>query len=501
MQLTKLVSSLTMEKILVGKPHKNTEIETITCRSGQAEATSLFVCIRGALADGHEYAPAAYQKGCRAFLVDHRLDLPANALQIIVPEGKTHAAMAYLSLTLYAYPSWDIPIIGITGTKGKTTTALLITHVLNENGIPTGYIGTNGIQYGGRSFPSINTTPDVCELQYHLRQMVNAGMRCAVVEVSSQALKTGRVLGMRFFRTVFTNFSPDHIGPREHPDLSDYKACKAKLFSDFESAGVLYNADDPAAADIIAGTKAPRKSYGMGHNVDFAADDLSLTRTATQLGIDFTLTTPKLMQYKVSLPIPGEFNVYNALCAIAVCTEMEVPVPDILRSLTDVRIPGRFEVYPLSGGATAVIDYAHNGISLRSALETLRAYHPNRLLCLFGSVGGRTKGRRADMGAVAAKLCDFCILTSDNPDNEPPMDIINDIAAAISPSDCSYTAIPDRAEAIRYAVSLTKPGDILLLAGKGHEKTQLIAGHYLPFSEAGILADYVAVPETVVQKT
>jgi UDP-N-acetylmuramoyl-L-alanyl-D-glutamate--2,6-diaminopimelate ligase len=341
------------------------------------------------------------------------------------------------------------------------------------------------VEFGGQHYETRNTTPESCDIQYYLRRMVDAGMRVCIMEVSSQALKLARVHGVHFDTCAFTNLSPDHISTYEHPDFEDYKACKAALFR-AHHRHLVYNADDPLAEDVVGASRAHTVRIGLHHEADLTADGISLMREQGKLGLQFTLHSPDGEQ-TVELPFPGVFSVYNALTAIAICRRFGLSDRQIAQALADVVISGRFEVIDLPHGATVIIDYAHNGVSLRSALETLRQYDPFRLICVFGSVGGRTQMRRAELGRVAAEMADLCILTADNPDNEPPMDIIRDIAAQFGKDSCPYLAIPDREQAIAHAVSHSLPGDIILLAGKGHERYQLVAGRQIPFCEREIV--------------
>ena len=464
-----------------------TDVLSLCCDSRKVFSDSMFVCISGALSDGHDYAFAAYNRMCRIFVVEHPVKLPDDAFVIVTPD--TRIALAQLSAAFFGNPAEEMTIIGVTGTKGKTTSSLMIYHALNNNGIPTGYIGSNGVTFKDYSFGTVNTTPESYDLHYYMRKMLNAGVKTLVMEVSSQALKMARVHGIRFKIGVFTNLSPDHIGEFEHPDFNDYKNCKHSLFTDYGVEHIIYNADDEYAAEMISGNRCEKVGVSLQHKTDFSADAITYFRSPGKIGVSFLCNTEK-DSFPVSVAFPGEFSVYNALTAIAVCTRLGLDADVIARTLPDIRIKGRFETYELPDGATAVIDYAHNGVSLKAALQALRAYEPNRLICLFGSVGGRTKIRRAELGLVASRDADFCILTSDNPDNEAPSAIIGEIATYFTSGTCPYVAIADRKKAIEYALSHTKPGDILLLAGKGHESYQIVCGVREEFSEAEIIAKY-----------
>ena len=470
-----------------GMDVQNALVESLCCDSRKACEGSVFVCISGTITDGHDYARAAYSGGCRIFVTEHRLRLPDDTFVIIAPD--TRVALASLSAKFFGYPAKEMTVIGITGTKGKTTSSLLIYNVLNECGIPTGYIGSNGVNYLDYSVATVNTTPESYDLHYHMRKMVDSGVKTIVMEVSSQALKMARVHGIKFDVCVFTNLSPDHIGEFEHPDFEDYKNCKRTLFTDYGAEYIVYNGDDEYALEVVGGNRCEKASISVGGKGDFRADSITYFRSPGNIGVSFECTCGD-KSFPVALSFPGEFSVYNALTAIAVCTRLGISAGKITKTMRHIRIKGRFETHELPCGATVVIDYAHNGVSLKAALTALRAYNPNRLICLFGAIGGRTKMRRAELRLVASRDADFCILTSDNPDNESPSAIIGEIASYFTAGTCPYVAIPDRRKAIEYALENAEKGDIILLAGKGHESYQIICGIRESFSETEIVNEF-----------
>ena len=499
MQLKELLKTINYTEIInrSGIDINATQIQGLSSHSKDANPDSIFVCIVGSMVDGHKYAYNAYERGCRVFVAQREIaELPDDALTVLVKDSRI--ALARLSAAYFGYPASKMTLIGITGTKGKTTTSLLVYNILKGNGIPAGYIGSNGVAYNDVWEETLNTTPESYALHNHLKTMLDNGITTVVMEVSSQALKMARVHGMKFDIGVFTNLSPDHIGEFEHPDFNDYKECKHSLFTDYGVDYIVYNADDEYSSEMISGSRAQKVGISAkgNKNADYRADGIYYYRTSSRIAVNFQCKEAH-ESYEVDLGFPGSFSVYNALTAIAICKRLGLNTEQAVQSVKDVRIGGRFEAFALPNGATVVIDYAHNGVSLKAALTALREYSPTRLICLFGSVGGRTKMRRAELGLVASRDADLCILTSDNPDCESPEAIIAEIASYFAPDSCPYIAITDREAAIKHALSISQHGDIILLAGKGHESYQLINGVRKPFSEVDIIKEYCESYEKV----
>ena len=456
------------------------EIADIVYDSRKAVPGTMFVCLVGAAADGHNFASGAYSSGCRVFMAERNLELPEDAVQIIVSD--TRAALALASAAFFDYPARSLAVIGITGTKGKTTTASIIADVLCRGGINTAYIGTTGIVINGEHKPTKNTTPESYELHKAFREMVEKGVSAVVMEVSSQAMYMRRVVGIHFHIGVFTNLSPDHIGGVEHPTFEHYTECKAAMFSQCRYG--IFNSDDSHYTDMIRAAKSINTTFGINPDLphDITARDIKIHKTENALGSRF-ICRSVLGENEYEIRMPGEFNVYNALAAIAVAERMQIK-PDIIReALSAAAVRGRFEIVDALPNAVTIIDYAHNEVSMRAALETIRRYQPTRLVVLFGSVGGRTKQRRAEMGEAVAALADFCIITSDNPDFEPPHEIIADIEKSVVATACPYVTFDDRRDAVRYAIDNARDGDCILFAGKGHEQYQLIEGEYVHYDE------------------
>ncbi len=482
MQLTAL-----LKKAKIEYSGKECEISRVICDSREAAEGSLFVCITGFSSDGHAYAKRAYDLGCRVFAVEKEVDLPDDA--IVIMQENTRITLAKLSAAYYDFPAQKLKVVGITGTKGKTTTALMLSAILNKNGISAGYIGSNGIDFAGNHYETNNTTPESLDLHYYFKEMVDAGVKACVLEVSSQALYLDRVYGIPFFSTAFTNLAPDHIGGVEHPTFEHYRDSKKRLFTEYPSQFAVYNAEDTESDYMLNGCGSLLCSFGLDKG-DFHASDVEPFMENGVLGVSFTahMFTEKL---NVQLPMPGQFSVANALCAVALAHRFGVSLAESAAALGTAYISGRFEIVQTKLDTVFVIDYAHNGFSLTNALETLKSYSPNRLWCVVGSVGGRTKGRRSELGTVASRIADIVVLTADNPDFENPMDICNEMHGAFE-REVPCEMFADRSDAIKYVLANVKKNDIVLFAGKGHEQYQLVRGSKLPFSERKLIEQYAS---------
>ncbi len=485
----KLSLLLTLAKIEYVGEVRETEVTGIECDSRRVGEGCAFVALRGAATDGHKYAAEAYERGARVFLLEQDVDLPSDAICLTVSD--TRAALADLSAAFYGFPSDSMTVIGITGTKGKTTTALLLSGILNRVGIKTGYIGTNGISYAGRELATENTTPESHILQRTMRDMLSCGVNTLVLEVSSQAIYQGRVRGLGVDIAAYTNLAIDHIGGAEHPTYEHYAECKRRLFYDYGAYATVYNLDDEMADFMCKDAPLRRISYGIESTADLRAAEISPTHTDNALGSHFKLIAEG-REYEVNLPIPGRFNISNALCALGLARELGVELCSAIEALAEARVAGRFEVIKRDG-VTYVLDYSHNGLSLRSALGVLREYTEGRLICLFGSVGDRTKGRRAELGLAASELADFCIVSSDHPGHEDPQAIIDEIVSNFKDPSVPHAEIPDRASAVRYAVDMARDGDVVLLAGKSGDTYQIVGDEHVPYSERDTLNDALTV--------
>ncbi len=460
------------------------EVSSLIYDSRKAEKQSVFVCIPGAVSDGHDYAKDVVEKGVSALIVERRLEIP-NVTQILV--NNSRLALAELSAAYFGHPAEKLKTIGITGTKGKTTTTYMVKSILEKSGFKVGLIGTIETIIGDTVIPATNTTPESYIVQETFAKMVEAGCDAVVMEVSSQGLMLHRVSGFVFDYGIFTNLSPDHIGPAEHKDLADYIHCKGLLFSQCK-VGIL-NCDDEHIEEILKGHTCSVETFGMNQKADYYAEELHLEKRPGMLGIRFHVGGK--MDFSVEVDIPGRFSVYNSLTAIAICHHFGVSHEKIQEALKEVKVKGRVEIIPVSDKYTLMIDYAHNAMSLESLLSTLREYQPKRLVSLFGCGGNRSKLRRFEMGEVSSKLADLTVVTSDNPRFEKPEDIIEDIITGVKKANGAYVMITDRKEAIRYCMLNAMEGDVIVLAGKGHEDYQEIKGKKYHMDERDLIAEII----------
>lgn len=470
-----------------------TEVTEVVIDSRKITKGCLFICICGYKTDGHDFAIEAIQKGAGVLVVQKDIVLPEGYEATIIKVKDTRYAMAFISAAYFGHPADRLKVIGITGTKGKTTTTYLIKSILEQSGYKVGLIGTIETIIGDEHIKANNTTPESFLLQEYFARMEKAGCEIVVMEVASQGLKLHRTQGFTFELGIFTNLEPDHIGPNEHADFAEYRMCKGLLFKQCRHG--IVNKDDENLEELLKGHTCTIETYGFDKTADLYAEDLELVKKPGELGIDFMVKSnvkDAPADFRVEVPTPGRFSVYNALTAIAVCRHFKVSVPQIQKALLSAHVRGRIEMVPVSPDFTLLIDYAHNAMSLKSILTTLREYEPKRLVCLFGCGGNRSKIRRYEMGEVSGNLADLTIITSDNPRDEEPQDIIDDIKTGMAKTNGKYVEICDRKEAIAYAIHHGQPGDIIVLAGKGHEDYQEIEGKKYPMDERDIIADVLA---------
>lgn len=466
----------------------NREITALTCDSRQAEPGAVFFCIKGCLADGHDYAEAAALEKVSAIVCSREVRLPEGSGAAVLLTDDTRKAMGAMAAAFYGWPGRQLTTIGVTGTKGKTTTTYMIRAILEEAGISAGLIGTVEIYTGKEKVKSQYTTPDSILLQKYLRDMADSGCAAAVIEVSSQAMKLDRTYPIQFDYGVFTNIEEDHISAFEHPDFADYAACKAKLFQNCRAG--LVNGDDPNIHLIADHAACALDTFGFGAENSLRAESLCSMRLPEALGSEFRIcgkSFDREIDGSMILSMPGKFNCYNALAAVGVCLRMGIPPETAARALRRMSVPGRQEMFSLDVSRLILVDYAHNGTGLRGLLTSLRAYRPSRLTCVFGCGGDRDPGRRRKMGRAAAKYADQIIITSDNPRNEAPQAIIGDIIEEVAKFETPFQVIEDRRQAIEAAVRGCVTGEIAVICGKGHEDYQILGNRKIHFDDREVV--------------
>ncbi len=461
------------------------DVKRLIYDSRKLKEGDLFVCIRGANFDAHDSAALAAEKKVAAVVVERDIDIDAMGDTAVIRVRDTREALAFLSAAYFGYPAEKLQTIAVTGTKGKTSTTYMIRDILEGVGVRTGLIGTIETIIGTKRTPNTNTTPESYLIQEAFSEMVKAGVRAVVMEVSSQGLMLHRVSGFTFDYGIFTNLSPDHIGPNEHKDFDDYKRCKAILFQNCWTG--IFNLDDPYAKEMIDGAECRVETFGITEEADLRAKDIKLFKEPGILGTSYQVSGKA--DFPVRVHVPGSFSVHNSLAAIAVTLHFTDQVKRIQDALLNVAIKGRVEIVPVKDEYTVMIDYAHNAVALKSLLETIREYEPGRIVTLFGCGGNRDRNRRFEMGEVSSRLSDLTIVTSDNPRYEDPEAIMDDIVTGVKKADGEYIRISDRREAIRYALEHGKEGDVIILAGKGHEDYQEIEGKKYPMDERTIIRE------------
>ena len=454
-----------------------TEVSDIAYDSREIQSGMLFVAIAGTVQDGHKYIPDVVDRGASVVVAERDVAIVDNEVTVVrVSNGR--AALSYLSQAYFDYPASKMTTIGITGTKGKSTITYMVRDIIEKSGKICGVVGTIGVAVNGKVTPTEHTTPESYDLQKYFYEMAEAGCDYAVMEVSSQGIKMDRVAGMQFDYGVFSNITPDHIGPNEHADFDEYLWCKSRLFT-MCRIGIV-NKDDEHWQDIVKDAACEIKTYGES--------DADLTASAVEhVNMDGTLSmkfhASGILEGDVIVGLAGQFNIANAMCAACVGTLLGMPHNVILHALEHVKVRGRLENVPTGRGFSVLIDFAHNGISTESVLKTLRGYNPSRIIAIFGCGGNRSKLRRYEMGEAVGNLAELAIVTSDNPRTEDVMDIIEDIKVGLAKTEGEYIVIPDRQEAVNYAVDHARNGDMIILLGKGHEEYQEINGVKHHYSE------------------
>ncbi len=478
MQLQELIGKLPY--YLDARGSMETEIAAITSNSRQKVERGLFFCIPGARFDAHDFAAQAVENGCVALVVERYL--PLDVVQVRVSNAR--AAMARMAEAFYGFPASHMRLIGITGTKGKTTTSFMLKSILEQSGLKVGLIGTTGNLIGQRRLPSNLTTPDPIDLQRDLRLMADEGVQVVVMEVSAHALDMHRLDGMTFEVGCYTNLSQDHLD--YFHTMENYFACKKTFFTSGMTKNAALNADEETTASILRDIAIPHLTYGIAAEADLFARNIEINEN----GVSFVLQLQGMHTLPVNLRMTGMFNVYNAIAAASCAMILGISEQDIKVGLEAIAsVPGRIEMLPTGTPYKVILDYAHAPDALRNILETCREFTKGRLIALFGCGGDRDKGKRPMMGQIGGELADLCVLTSDNPRTENPMDILAQIENGIRDTGKPYVVIENRREAIRYALSIAREGDVLVLCGKGHETYQETMGVKRPFNEKNVVRE------------
>ncbi len=484
-----------LKKILLGlegikaKGNLDLEIEGIEKNSKEVKKGYMFVAIKGFSVDGHKFVESAIENGAIAVMVEEGCDLKSlnipNDITVLMVKD-TREALAICSANFYGNPSSKFKLIGVTGTKGKTTTTFMIKEILEKSGKKVGLIGTIATYINGKKIKdSDRTTPESLELQQTFRQMLDEGVEVVVMEVSSQSLKLHRVDGCQFDIVLFTNFSEDHISEKEHPTMEDYFNSKLKLFKMCKTG--IVNVDDLHGAKIPGMfPESNITTYGIDNFANVLAKDITITNSYVDFKVKITDRNER-----IKTGIPGRFSVYNSLAAICVAQKFGISPEVIKEALLDVRVPGRSELVNNSRELTIMIDYAHSPESLQNILQAAKSYTRGRVISVFGCGGDRDTGKRPIMGEISGKIADYTIITSDNPRTEEPKSIVDQIEEGIKKTKGKYEVEVDRVKAITNAIKMANKKDIIILAGKGHEPYQEINGVKYPFDERIIVRDII----------
>lgn len=474
MKLSQLLADVTLRCPI----QQDINITQIAYDSRRVTPGSLFVCIKGYVTDGHNYVKNAIENGAAAILAED--EVTSCTVPVLYTED-TRKALAQAAAAFYDHPEQKLKLIAVTGTNGKTTVTTLIKSVLEFAGKTVGLIGTNENQIGSRTLPAERTTPESLELFALFNEMVKEGVTHTVMEVSSHSLYLKRVHGITFEVAVFTNLTQDHLD--FHETMENYYAAKRLLF-DVCKTGVV-NSDDPYGKRILSDASCPLISYGIDEQANLHASDIKISPRGVIFNVgDGTNTLP------ARLSIPGKFSVYNALAAMSCCKALGFSLENAIEALLVAKgVKGRAETVYTRTDYTILIDYAHTPDGLENIIKTVKEFSGGRVVTLFGCGGDRDPIKRPIMGEIAGRLSDFCIITSDNPRTEDPMSIIRQIEAGMKKTNCSYTVIENRREAIRYAIETAEPADCIILAGKGHETYQIIGKEKRHFDEREVIRE------------
>ena len=467
----------------------NIEVPEIKYDSREVKNGDFFIAIVGFKTDGHEYINSAIENGAKVVAVqkDKWNGDTVPGVTFVVADD-TRKLMALASCNFYENPSREFKLVGVTGTKGKTTTTYMIKKIMEKAGKKVGLIGTIANMIGEEKVEASRTTPESVDLQRLFRKMADEKCDVVVMEVSSHALALDRVLGCNFDIGVFTNLSQDHMD--FHENFDNYLAAKAKLFTMCKDGFI--NCDDMYARKLMDIATCTITTYGIDNNPFVSARDIIITNSYS----DFKMPFNKVMQ-RIRVNIPGRFTVYNSLAAICVTIKLGASVENVIEGLEEVRVPGRSEMVPNDRNLTVMVDYAHSPASLESILKAVKAYTKGKVICVFGCGGDRDRTKRPIMGEIAGKNAGYTVITSDNPRTENPKEIVKEIEEGIKKTKGKYIVIVDRKKAIEHAIRQAKRNDIVVIAGKGHETYQEINGEHHHFDDREIASEVMkSLPES-----
>ncbi len=458
-----------------------TLIDALTTDSREKTKNGLFFCISGMRFDAHQYAPQAVENGSCALIVEHFLDaLPVPQVRV----SNVRATVSRIAAAFYGHPAKGMRLLGVSGTKGKTTTSYMLKSILEKAGLKMGLIGTTGNMIGDKLLHSNLTTPDPIDLQRTFRQMRDEGVDAVSMEVSAHAVDMYRLDGLQFEAACYTNLSQDHLD--YFHTMENYFEAKKRFFVDGSVLNAALNADEETSEDILKDLNVPYLTYGISANADVFARDIEITEN----GVSFDILLRGLESMSVKMKMTGMFNVYNALAAASLAMIIGIDKQYIKEGLEAIRnVPGRIEMLDTATPYKVILDYSHSPDALENILTTVRTFTKKRLIVLFGCGGDRDHGKRPIMGEIGGRLADFSILTSDNPRTENPNVILEAIEEGMRLTNGEYVIIENRREAIRYALQMGREGDVIILAGKGHETYQDVMGVKRPFDEKVVVKE------------
>ena len=478
MLLQYLIENLT-DKVITGDT--NIDINKIEYNSQKIEQNDIFVAIKGYKEDGNDYIKEAVEKGAVCIVTEDNLDASKLPNITIVRVQNSRIALSLIASKYYDFPARKLKLIGITGTKGKTTTAYMIRDILNASGKKTGMIGTIYNTYGNVCIEASRTSPESLDLQKLLKDMVDAQMEYVVMEVSSHSLVLDRVYGLHFAIGIFTNLSQEHLD--FHGTMDNYLLAKSKLFEMCDFA--LVNGDDIHTPRLKKMINCKIATFGLDNAVNITASDVRINNN----NVEFKMYVNKMLE-TIVINIPGRFTVYNALAAIGTCSLLGAQMDAILLALSNIKVPGRSEIIDVQKTFTVMVDYAHNPSSLEAILSSIKKYVKGRIICVFGCGGNRDKEKRPMMGEISGRLADFTVITTDNPRNEDPSIIMKEIEDGVKKTKGLYKIIENRKDAIAFAMRIAWKNDLVLIAGKGHETYQeLKNGKRIDFDERKVVKD------------